>query len=118
MGVTVATVTPYLFNADIFSASNYLLLSHWLTSGFSSTCVGSYGSFLLSLYSGTMDLMDAHIQCSICLGIDHLTEALIDPCPECSLMSLEVRQHRPAKLDPELKNSAPPAGTALQAFGQ
>lgn len=34
--------------------------------------------------------MDAYIQCPACLGIEHLREALVDPCPECDLMYFEV----------------------------
>ncbi|XDV35986.1 hypothetical protein PO909_005840 [Leuciscus waleckii] len=59
-----------------------------------------------------MDLMDAHTQCPTCLGIDHLREALVDPCPECGLMSLEMRRHRLAELDPEFRDSAPSVGAA------
>lgn len=60
-----------------------------------------------------MDLMDVLIQYPTCLSNDQLRAALIDQCPECNLMSLEVRWHQLAKLDPEFQNSAPPARTAL-----
>lgn len=49
--------------------------------------------------------MDAHIQCPACLGIEHLREALVDPCPECNLMYFEVRQQRLAIFEPEVQNS-------------
>ncbi len=45
-----------------------------------------------SMCSGPMDLMDAHMRCPGCLGTDHLKEDLTDPCPECSQVSLEIRQ--------------------------
>lgn len=41
-----------------------------------------------------MELEDAHDQCPSCLGIDHLKEALEDPCMHCSVMPLEVRRVR------------------------
>lgn len=43
-------------------------------------------------FSGPMDLMDAHIQCPVCLGIKDLRETLVDPFTECNLMPFEVRQ--------------------------
>ncbi len=64
-----------------------------------------------SMCSGPMDLMDAHIHCLSCLGIDHLKEALMDPCPECSLMSLEIRQQRLAKFEPGSEDCLTPAKT-------
>ncbi len=58
--------------------------------------------------------MDAHIYCPGCLGIDHLKEALIDPCPECSLMSLEIRQQRLAKFEPGSEDCLTPVKTRTQ----
>lgn len=46
-----------------------------------------------------MDIMDGHRQCPACLGMDHLSEALTDPCPECSIMPLAVRHARLAGLE-------------------
>lgn len=63
-------------------------------------------AILCFLCSGPMDLMDGLIQCPTCLGINHLREALVDPCPECGLMSLEMRQHRLTEIYPEFKISA------------
>lgn len=62
-----------------------------------------------STCSGPVDLMDAHIQCPACLGIEHLREALVDPCPECNLMYFEVRQQRLAIFEPQVQNLPAPA---------
>ncbi len=73
--------------------------NHWLTRVIFPKGIGTMDASC-STCSGPMDLMDAHIYCPGCLGIDHLKEALTDPCPECSLMSLEIRQQRLAKFEP------------------
>ncbi len=64
-----------------------------------------------STCSGPMDLMDAHIHSPGCLAIDHLKEALTDPCPECSLMPLEIRQQRLAKFEPGREDFLTPVKT-------
>ncbi len=67
-----------------------------------------------STCSGPMDLRDAHIHCPDSLGIDHLKEALTDPCPDCSLMSLEIRQQRLAKFWPGSEDWLTPVKTRTQ----
>lgn len=110
MRVTVATETPYSSNLLFFSDSNFYY-NPIVEQAFFIYWRGKL--WQLHALSAQIDLMDAHIQCPTCLDIDHLREALIDPCPECSLMSLETRQDRLAELYPEFNTSAPPAGTSL-----
>lgn len=43
---------------------------------------------------------DGHDICPSCLGIQHLREALTDPCMHCSLLPMSERQLRLAELDP------------------
>ncbi len=46
-----------------------------------------------------MDFMDGHRQCPACHVMDHLREALIDPCPECSIMPFAMHHARLAGLE-------------------
>lgn len=56
---------------------------------------------------------DGHDRCPSCLGIQHLKEALTDPCLHCSMLPLSERHLRLAELDPQssaglaLRSSAP-----------
>ncbi|KAI7809318.1 putative disrupted in schizophrenia 1 protein-like [Triplophysa rosa] len=43
---------------------------------------------------------DGHEFCPSCLGIQHLKDALTDPCVHCSLLPLSERRLRLAELDP------------------
>lgn len=43
---------------------------------------------------------DGHDICPSCLGIQHLREALTDPCVHCSLLPMSERRLRLAELDP------------------
>ncbi len=61
-----------------------------------------------------MDLIDAHMHCPGCLGTDHLKEALTDPCTECSLMSLEIRQQRMKQFNPGSEDCLTPVKTRTQ----
>lgn len=45
-----------------------------------------------------MDMLDGHDLCPPCLGMEHLKEALSNPCPECSIMPVELRQQRLASV--------------------
>ncbi|ROL46884.1 RNA-binding motif, single-stranded-interacting protein 2 [Anabarilius grahami] len=56
-------------------------------------------TYQCSTCPNVMDIMDGHRQCPACLGMDHLREALTDPCPECSIMPLAVRHARLAGLE-------------------
>lgn len=42
---------------------------------------------------------DGHDLCPLCLDVQHLKEALMDPCPHCSLLPMPERQLRLAGLD-------------------
>lgn len=43
---------------------------------------------------------DGHDICPSCLGVQHLREALTDPCMHCSLLPMSERRLRLAELDP------------------
>lgn len=43
-------------------------------------------------------MLDGHDRCPPCLGREHLKEALSNPCPECSIMPVELRQQRLASV--------------------
>ncbi|KAK2914371.1 hypothetical protein Q8A67_002770 [Cirrhinus molitorella] len=43
---------------------------------------------------------DGHEICPSCLGVQHLREALTDPCLHCSLLPMSERRLRLAELDP------------------
>ena len=60
---------------------------------------------------GVMDVLDAHDSCATCLGPEHLREALVNPCPACSMMPLEMRRLRVAELERDSEDRLPPSGT-------
>ena len=59
-----------------------------------------------------MNVLDGHDCCPSCLGIDHLREALANPCPACSMMPLEVRRLRLAGLTADSDATLPPSGVS------
>lgn len=46
-----------------------------------------------------MEVMDGHNRSLECLGAEHLWEALFDPCHECPIMPLTMRQARLAVME-------------------
>lgn len=57
-----------------------------------------------------MNVLDGHNCCPSCLGINHLREALTNPCPACSMMPLEMRRLRLAGLTADSDATLPPSG--------
>lgn len=54
-------------------------------------------------------MLDGHDRCPSCLGLQHLEDALSNPCPDCSIMPFELRQQRLASISPSASELLTPA---------
>ncbi|MEQ2186293.1 hypothetical protein GOODEAATRI_027107, partial [Goodea atripinnis] len=52
------------------------------------------GMLACASYGVPLQVEDGHYQCPKCLGMGHLREALTDPCMNCSILPLSVRENR------------------------
>ncbi|XP_061590737.1 uncharacterized protein LOC133456285 [Cololabis saira] len=68
---------------------------------------------------GTLLLVeDGHELCPQCLGVGHLREALSDPCINCSILPLSVREDRLRQVEGLLfRSDLPPSGPAHVSAG-
>ena len=60
-----------------------------------------------------LQVEDGHDLCASCLGVDHLKEALVNPCMNCAILPHSVRETRLREVENLLEGQGehlPPSG--------